>query len=71
MTKAQAVKTLAAQGIVWDIGQLDAATRRHLDGIGDRHAAVWPYFWAGTARKACWLSKGSPLALALEARRAG
>ena len=66
MTKAQAVETLAAQGIVWDLGQLDKATRRHLDGIGDRHAAVWPY-----APPAHRQRVSQPLALALEARRAG
>jgi len=48
--------------IVWDIGNLDEATRRKLDklakkGVINKTRALWPCFNAGTIEKTCFMKK--------------
>ena len=61
MDKATALEQLESSGCVWDIGQLDPATRRALAKAGVRHRAVWPHFFGGTIWKTCYLRKDHPI----------
>lgn len=58
-TADDAAAQLAATGIVWNIGQLSSAAIRHLNRLGLRQRAMWPWFHVGTIEKTCWLAKTS------------
>ncbi len=57
-----AIKAINNGDIIWDIGNLDEATRRKLDELAKKGAisktrAFWPYFHTGTIRKTCFMKK--------------